>query len=174
MPYTAKMADSVYSNGCVLYPVQGLFLPSCAPSNEERSSPEDKSGKMRRNRTAFTDDQLDELEKSFQKCQYPDAVARERLSKLLKIHESRIQVWFKNRRAKHRKQKRNEPQQSTSAEDSIHNPKKLKENTMLTWTPNAFGGILMLNETRFPPINYPSNPNMMSQSSFAFNSSVKY
>uniref|UniRef100_A0A1I7ZM90 Homeobox domain-containing protein n=1 Tax=Steinernema glaseri TaxID=37863 RepID=A0A1I7ZM90_9BILA len=162
------MAESVYPTGCVLYPMQGLFMSSCTPSEERRLSAEEKSGRIRRNRTAFSDDQLDELEKSFLKCQYPDAVARESLSKLLNIHESRIQVWFKNRRAKHRKQKRNEPQQSPSGEEPIQNPAKLKENTVLTWTPNAFGGMLMLNETRYQPMNLSVNPNLMPQGTYPF------
>ncbi|TMS38347.1 hypothetical protein L596_005092 [Steinernema carpocapsae] len=167
------MTQSAYSTGCVLYPIQGLFLPSCATSPQGRISPDEKSKKIRRNRTAFSDDQLDELEKNFLKCQYPDSCARERMSKKLSIHESRIQVWFKNRRAKHRKQKRNEPR-TTSPEALSQAPAKLKENTVLRWTPNAFGGFLMLNEATFPAMDLPNQHAPLSQSTFQLNSSTKF
>ncbi|KAI6218838.1 Diencephalon/mesencephalon homeobox protein 1-B [Aphelenchoides fujianensis] len=59
--------------------------------------------------TAFNDDQLNELEKCFQSCKYPDVVARDRLAQKTGLPESKIQVWFKNRRAKWRRHLRNLP-----------------------------------------------------------------
>ncbi|XP_029211518.2 paired box protein Pax-3-B-like [Acropora muricata] len=54
----------------------------------------------RRNRTKFTQHQIQELEKAFEKTQYPDVLTREELGERLDISESRIQVWFSNRRSK--------------------------------------------------------------------------
>ncbi|VDP12911.1 unnamed protein product [Onchocerca flexuosa] len=66
-----------------------------------------RNSKLPRKRTAFTDEQLSQLENAFQKCQYPKMDARMKLALETQLPETRIQVWFKNRRAKHRKKLRN-------------------------------------------------------------------
>ncbi|KAK0422101.1 hypothetical protein QR680_007365 [Steinernema hermaphroditum] len=62
------------------------------------------SGKRkRRHRTIFNDEQLAILEKTFQTTQYPDIAMREKLAQECGLKEERVEVWFKNRRAKERK-----------------------------------------------------------------------
>ena len=60
--------------------------------------------KQRKARTTFSSSQLEMLEEYFQRSQYPDVYTREDIGQRTGMSETRIQVWFSNRRARLRKQ----------------------------------------------------------------------
>ncbi|XP_014229940.1 paired box protein Pax-6-like isoform X2 [Trichogramma pretiosum] len=71
--------------------------------------------KLQRNRTSFSNEQIDSLEKEFERTHYPDVFARERLAEKIGLPE----VWFSNRRAKWRREEKLRTQRRNAVDQVV-------------------------------------------------------
>ena len=86
---------------CLFYYYFFLFTPDGGdPDREDSDSPPHllKPKKPRKARTAFTDHQLNSLEKMFERQKYLSVQDRMELAAKLNLTDTQVKTWYQNRR----------------------------------------------------------------------------
>ncbi|XP_063302310.1 paired box protein Pax-4 [Pelobates fuscus] len=109
-------------------------------SDNDTSSNVSPQSNQHRNRTIFSIEQSETLEKEFLRVRYPDIATREKLAAYTKLPEVTIRIWFSNRRAKWRREE------------------KLKQDIQITVNISSTSSSPMTGNSLFPADFRPNRP----------------
>ena len=93
-----------------------LILPHAGYSSTSNEDEDEMYRKRKKARTAFSREQVADLEKKFQEKKYLSSAERGELAEKLKLSDMQVKTWFQNRRMKYKRQ-------SEEAEMEMKSPK---------------------------------------------------
>lgn len=125
-------------------------MHSFSGSTASCSGPEDDEELRRKKkaRTAFSREQVADLEKKFHEKKYLSSAERGELAEKLKLSDMQVKTWFQNRRMKYKRQ-------SEEAEMEMKSP-KYPYNTFM-----PYGGVHMPSFYSYVPMQYKTTENAM-------------
>ena len=124
----------------------------CSEESQEQEQDKPRVKEARRSRTHFTKFQTDILIEAFEKNRFPGIVTREKLAQQTGIPESRIHIWFQNRRARH-------PDPGQNTQKTPHPPQSSQGPTQKTVGKLAPSKTLTSSASVILPLSPPHTPN---------------
>ncbi|XP_026485602.2 pituitary homeobox 2-like [Vanessa tameamea] len=160
-------------------------------SRQTWNSPKPISGgvkKAKRIRTAFTSQQMMELENEYVRTRYLDRSRRIELSEILKLNERTIKIWFQNRRMKEKKDRTENLEDTEATSTTEISPEHGRQ--MIMYDPYPHNGVynrniyveqypvvsagMIAQQTGVPPlVEHVENAPMNSYSTFVVENNLQ-
>ncbi|XP_004480853.1 arginine-fifty homeobox [Dasypus novemcinctus] len=102
-------------------------------------------------RTLFSHKQHEELEALFRETMFPDKNIRKELALKLNIDESRVKVWFRNRRFKMKKQQQQQQQSLTNPNQILQAKKNVSPSPRASTNPYSLFPVVSHSYSSLPP-----------------------
>lgn len=151
---TSPPHDGMISNGTEIYNEHGHGRESTS-STSGNDTEDDILMRRKKARTAFSREQVAELEKKFQDKKYLSSAERGELAEKLKLSDMQVKTWFQNRRMKYKRQ-------SEETEMELKSPKCSNFGSLVYRGMTPFCIPMQMQYKTENSLYYPYGPNIRS------------